>query len=67
MLPLVVFLLGAASCVSVSTKGELFWVLMAVDVDVEGCPNRETRMTFASVCFYLNVELKALGLLQKKN
>lgn len=67
MLPLVVFLLGAASCVSVSTKGELVWLLIAVDVEVVGCPeaNTEIRMTFALACLYLKWNWKALGLLKK--
>lgn len=64
MLPLVVFLLGAASCVSVSTRGELVWVLIAVDVEVLGCPeaNAEIRMIFAFVCFYLKWKKKRFGI-----
>lgn len=67
MLPLVVFLLGAASCVTISTKGELVWLLIDVDVEVLGCPeaNAEVRMTFPLVCLYLKRKRKALGLLHK--
>lgn len=56
MLPLVVFLLGAASLVSASTKGELDWVLIVVDVGVVGCPeaNREVSVTFALGCLYFS-------------
>lgn len=47
MLPLVVFLLGAASLVSASTKGELDRVLIVVDVGgvgvVVGCPEGNRR------------------------
>lgn len=65
MLPLVVLLLGAASCVSVSTKGELFRAL--VDVEVWGCAeaNGEIGTTFASVCLHLR-EYEDLGLVRKK-
>lgn len=56
MLPLVVFLLGAASLVSASTKGELDWALIVVDVGVVGCPeaNREVSVTFALACLYFS-------------
>lgn len=64
MLLLVVFLLGAASCVSVSTRGELVWVLIDVDVEVLGCPeaNAEIRMTFALVCLYVKWKRKRFGI-----
>lgn len=57
MLPVVVFLLGAASWASASARGEWDWVLIAVDVEVVGWPEAsgEVTLTFAlpRLCLHL--------------
>lgn len=67
MLPLVVFLLGAASLASASTKGELDWVLIVVDVEVLGCPEANSEVSVRDLCIGMfGAEKKSFGIIAEK-